>query len=110
MPHVRVSGLPETVIATLSINLLEALADICQSKPESFILDWINSSNYRNGKKVTDIAQVEVLWFPKDPQTHHRAEQVLREAILKVYPGLEHIIVMFRQLEPSTYFKDGQHY
>ncbi|ABV87404.1 DUF1904 family protein [Shewanella pealeana] len=110
MPHIRVSGIPEAAVATLSIDLLKALADICQAKPESFILDWINSNSYRDGDQIKDIAQVEVLWFPKDPETHHRAQTVIREALLKVYPGLKHVIVMFRELEPSTYYKDGQHY
>lgn len=110
MPHVRVSGLPEFVVATLSGSLLEALANICQAKPEAFILDWINTSQYRDGVKIEDIAQVEVLWFPKDPETHHRAEKVIREAVLAAYPSTKHVIVMFRQLVPSTYYKDGQHY
>ncbi|GIU50522.1 hypothetical protein TUM4438_36810 [Shewanella sairae] len=110
MPHIRVSGLPEMAVATLSNNLLEALADICQAKADSFILDSIQSSNYRHGIKANDIAQVEVLWFPKDPETHHRAEKAIREAILAAYPIAKHVIVMFRQLEPSTYYKDGQHY
>ncbi|ABZ76618.1 Domain of unknown function DUF1904 [Shewanella halifaxensis HAW-EB4] len=110
MPHLRISGLSEAAVATLSIGLLEALAKVCQAKPESFILDWVNSNNYRNGEQVNDIAQVEVLWFPKDPETHHRAQKVIREALLMANPKLQHVIVMFRQLEPSTYYKDGQHY
>ncbi|MCK8045417.1 DUF1904 domain-containing protein [Shewanella sp. 1CM18E] len=110
MPHIRVSGLPELVVAKLSESLLEALADVCQAKPDSFILDWISTSQYRHGVKIDDIAQVEVLWFPKDPETHHRAEKVIREAVLKAYPNAKQVIIMFRQLAPSTYYKDGQHY
>ena len=110
MPHIRVSGIPEMGVATLSRNLLGALADICQAKVESFILDWTGNRNYRNGVIVNDIAQVEVLWFPKDPKTHHRAEKVIGAAVLEAYPNAKHVVVMFRLLEPSTYYKNGQHY
>ena len=56
------------------------------------------------------MAQVEVLWFPKDPETHHRAERAIREAVICAYPKLKHTVVMFRELTPSTYYKDGKHY
>ncbi|PKG58090.1 DUF1904 domain-containing protein [Shewanella sp. Choline-02u-19] len=110
MPHIKVYGMPESVVANLSDQLIEVLAEICQVNAESFIIDCISSQSYRRGQCVNDTAQVEVLWFPKDPETHHRAEKVIREAVIRAYPGLKHTIVMFRELTPSTYYKDGTHY
>lgn len=110
MPHIKVYGIPESVVANLSDQLIEVLAEICQVNAESFIIDCISSQSYRRGQCVNDTAQIEVLWFPKDPETHRRAEKVIREAVTCASSGLKHTIVMFRELTPSTYYKDGKHY
>lgn len=110
MPHIRVYGMSQSVVANLSDTLIDVLAEICQAKAESFIIDSINSQSYRRGQTVNDIAQIEVLWFPKDPETHHRAERAIREAVICAYPELKHTVVMFRELTPSTYYKDGKNY
>ncbi|MCL1050518.1 DUF1904 domain-containing protein [Shewanella abyssi] len=110
MPHIKLYGIPERVVAELSIELVDTLADICQANAEAFVFDCISSKTFRRGSNVNDVAQVEVLWFAKDPETHHRAEKAIREALFNAYPEIEHIIVMFRELVPSAYYKDGKHY
>jgi len=110
MPHIRMRGLPEAAVAELSKMLLEQLAGICKVNSQGFTLDWIPSIGYRNGCVDQSFTQVEMLWFPKDPETHHLVEKVIREAVKKAYPESQHIVVMFRQLEPETYYRDGQHF
>ena len=110
MPHIRVYGMSQSVVANLSDTLIDVLAEICQVKAESFIIDWMSNQSYRRGQSVNNIAQIEVLWFPKDPETHHRAEKAIREAVTNAYPELKHTIIMFRELVPSNYYKDGQHF
>ncbi len=82
----------------------------CQVNPQGFTLDWIPSTSYRDGKQDHSTTQVEVLWFPKDPDTHDRVEQAIRSAISMAYPELQHLAVMFRELNPSCYYGDGKHF
>ncbi len=110
MPHIRMRGLPQEAVITLSETLLEQLATLCQGNSNSFTLDWVPSISYRHGEVDTQHVQVEVLWFPKDPETHHAVEQAIREAILSVYFQAKHISIMFMTLTPSCYYRDGQHF
>ena len=110
MPHIRMRGLPEDVVATVSCTLLDQLADLCQVNVQGFTLDWIPSLSYRDGKVDLSITQVEVLWFAKDPETHDKVEQAIREAVSNAYPELQHLAVMFRELKPSCYYRDGKHF
>ncbi|WP_076411463.1 DUF1904 domain-containing protein [Shewanella sp. UCD-KL12] len=110
MPHIRMRGLPESVVAKLSHTLLEQLADLCQVNAQGFTLDWIPSLSYRDGNLDLSTTQVEVLWFPKDPETHDKVEQAIRDAISTAYPELQHLAVMFRELNPACYYRDGKHF
>ncbi|MCG9696694.1 DUF1904 domain-containing protein [Shewanella sp. Isolate11] len=110
MPHIRMRGLPQQAVITISETLLEQLAQICNGNIDSFTLDWVPSISYRHGKADTRFVQVEVLWFPKDPDTHHLVEQAIREAVLSVYSQATHITVMFTTITPSSYYRDGHHF
>ncbi|NRD73972.1 DUF1904 domain-containing protein [Shewanella sp. VB17] len=110
MPHIRLRGLPEAVVIDLSRTLLHELAQICHVDQQGFTLDWIPSTSYRDGLLDLSTTQVEVLWFPKDHDTHQLVESVIREAIMMAYPELQHLSVMFMALDPSTYFRNGEHF
>ncbi|MPY23801.1 DUF1904 domain-containing protein [Shewanella psychropiezotolerans] len=110
MPHIRMRGLPEDAVASLSRTLLAQLAELCRIDAQGFTLDWIPSTSYRDGKVDLSTTQVEVLWFPKDPDTHDKVEQAIRKAITSAYPELQHLAVMFSALDPSTYYRDGKHF
>lgn len=109
MPHISMRGLPQTVVAAFSQTLLQSLADICKGNAESFTLDWIPSISFRNGKIDQRFVQVELLWFPKDPDIHLKVEQTIRLAVTEAYPELTHIAVMFLSLNPSASYRGGQH-
>ena len=110
MPHIRMRGLPQEAVVELSKTLIDELALLCQTAPSSFTLDWVPSISYRHGEVDRDFVQVEVLWFPKKPETHHVVEQVIRQAILSVYVSAKHISIMFTTLSPSCYYRDGRHF
>ena len=71
MPHIRMRGLPQEAVCTMSNTLLDTLAVTCQLRPESFTLDWVPSISYRGGAQDNSFVQVEVFWFAKDPNTRH---------------------------------------
>ncbi|MCE9678407.1 DUF1904 domain-containing protein [Shewanella sp. AS1] len=110
MPHIRMRGLPQEAVKIMSGSLLEKLANICHSNSDSFTLDWIPSVSYRHQEVDQHFVQVEVLWFPKTPETHHDVEQAIRESILTVHSQARHIAVIFMALEPSCYYRDGHHF
>ncbi|MCZ4338146.1 DUF1904 domain-containing protein [Shewanella colwelliana] len=110
MPHIRMRGLPQEAVIDLSRDLLDRLAARCNVSAEGFTLDWVPSISYRHGEVDRDFVQVEVLWFPKDPETHHVVEQDIRQAILSVYSSAKHISIMFTALTPSCYYRDGHHF
>ncbi|WP_198780026.1 DUF1904 domain-containing protein [Shewanella putrefaciens] len=109
MPHISMRGLPQVVVAEFSQALLQSLAAICKGNAESFTLDWIPSISYRNGKIDQRFVQVELLWFPVDPDIHLKVEQTIRLAVTEAYPELTHIAVMFLSLTPSASYRGGQH-
>ena len=110
MPHIRMRGISEEGVKTLSETLITVLADTIKGNADSFTLEWLPSHAYRDGALDTRFTQVEVLWFPKDPETHQKVEQVIRDAITQVYPALETIVVMFYTLTPSAYYRNGHHF
>ncbi|ACA86605.1 DUF1904 family protein [Shewanella woodyi] len=110
MPHIRLRGLPEAAVIDLSRTLLHDLAKICNVNQQAFTLDWVSSVSYRDGMRELSTTQVEVLWFPKDPNTHQMVESAIREAIKIVYPELQNLSVIFIALDPSTYFRNGEHF
>ncbi|AAN55425.1 DUF1904 domain-containing protein [Shewanella xiamenensis] len=109
MPHISMRGLPQAVVAELSQTLLQSLAAICKGKAESFTLDWIPSISYRNGRIDQRFVQIELLWFPVDPDIHLKVEQTIRLAVTEAYPELTQIAVMFLSLTPSASYRGGQH-
>ncbi|QYJ84284.1 DUF1904 domain-containing protein [Shewanella aegiceratis] len=110
MPHIRMRGLPQEAVCRISETLLDELANLCQIKAESFTLDWEPSVSYRAGKVDTTFVQVEVLWFPKDPEIRHAVEQIIRQAVLAHYSPAKHISIMFMALTPQCYYRDGKHF
>ncbi|GGI74752.1 hypothetical protein GCM10007978_10620 [Shewanella hanedai] len=110
MPHLRLRGLPEAAVIDLSRSLLRDLAQICNVDQQGFTLDWVPSVSYRDGMPDLSITQVEMLWFPKDPHTHQLVECTIREAVTLAYPELKSLSVMFIELDPSTYFRNGAHF
>lgn len=110
MPHIRMRGLPQEVVQNLSNTLIDTLAGICKGNVDSFTLEWLPCSAYRRGELDTRFTQVEVLWFPKDPDTHHLVEQAIREAITHAYSSLDTLVVMFFTLTPSAYYRNGHHF
>lgn len=78
MPHIRMRGLPEHIVAQLSQTLLEDLASVTQIKPDAFTLDWVPSISYRGGNIDISVVQVEVLWFPKAPEIQDEVERTIR--------------------------------
>ncbi|MCG9756577.1 DUF1904 domain-containing protein [Shewanella insulae] len=110
MPHIRMRGLPQEAVASISETLLDELASQCQIKADGFTLDWVPSVSYRAGKVDKTFVQVEVLWFPKDPEIRHAVEQIIRQAVLTAYSPEKHISIMFMALKPQCYYRDGQHF
>ncbi|MCG9712179.1 DUF1904 domain-containing protein [Shewanella insulae] len=110
MPHIRMRGLPQEAVASISETLLDELASQCQIKADGFTLDWVPSVSYRAGKVDKTFVQVEVLWFPKDPEIRHEVEQIIRQAVLTAYSPEKHISIMFMALTPQCYYRDGQHF
>ncbi|MCG9736648.1 DUF1904 domain-containing protein [Shewanella insulae] len=110
MPHIRMRGLPQEAVASISETLLDELASQCQIKADGFTLDWVPSVSYRAGKVDETFVQVEVLWFPKDPEIRHEVEQIIRQAVLTAYSPEKHISIMFMALTPQCYYRDGQHF
>ncbi|WP_028772210.1 DUF1904 domain-containing protein [Shewanella waksmanii] len=110
MPHIRMRGLPEHIVAQLSQTLLKDLASVTQIKPDAFTLDWVPSISYRGGNIDISVVQVEVLWFPKAPEIQDEVERTIRKQLLTVYSQATHIAILFTALEPRGYYRNGTHF
>ncbi|MCH1930952.1 DUF1904 domain-containing protein [Shewanella sp. A25] len=109
MPHISMRGLPQAAVAELSQTLLQSLAAICKGNADSFTLDWNPSISYRNGRIDQRFVQIELLWFPVDPDIHLKVEQTIRLAVAQAYPEMSHIAVMFISLTSSASYRGSQH-
>ncbi|WP_394205277.1 DUF1904 domain-containing protein [Shewanella waksmanii] len=110
MPHIRMRGLPEDVVAQLSHTLLNDLAVVTQLDAKAFTLDWVPITSYRGGTADHSVLQVEVLWFPKAPDIQDEVESIIRQQLLSIYRQATHVAVMFTALEPRNYYRDGNHF
>jgi hypothetical protein len=113
MPHIRIRGVKQEAVANISRTLLHALASLCGNNEASYSLEWLPSTNYRDGQLVSSTPMVEVLWFPRDQETQQAVEACVRHALLaetRLTEKIEHLIVMFIELEPQAYYRNGQHF
>jgi hypothetical protein len=113
MPHIRIRGLKQETVASLSRTLLHALASLCGNNETSYSLEWLPSTNYRDGQLVPSTPMVEVLWFPRNKETQQAVEACIRHAIFaetRLTQQIEQLIVMFIELEPQAYYRNGQHF
>ena len=108
MPHIRVRGTKETTTSELSTTA-KKLAEILETTADNFTFEHIQTSFLENGKAAKGYPFIEVLWFARTQEMKNEMAKFLTDQIKK-FETHDYIAVIFRDLDTSSYFENGEHF
>lgn len=109
MPHLRFRAVSEENVKQLSENLLEPLAFTLGCPEDYFTFEYVPNVFYYGGEKALNPSPtIEVHWFTRTQDQQNLVAQMIHEALTAL--GYEETIIIFKKLEETAYYDNGQHY
>ncbi|CAM4487623.1 DUF1904 family protein [Paenibacillus tarimensis] len=106
MPQLTVRGIPSSLMAAISLPLVEELAILCECGTDNFTVDCIETASVMGGKRVDTFPFIEVAWFDRGRDVRDRfAEAISRHARLA---GVAELEIAFKVYQPDAYYINGK--
>lgn len=109
MPHLRFRALENTYVAELSTVLPIKLAVAMGTTEDNFTFEADTSTYYAQGVVTTSYPFIEVLWFDRGQEAQDQSALIITDSIKKLGDFVD-VIVVFRGLEKSVYYENGEHF
>lgn len=81
MPHIILTGISKEKTEQINYNLSVKVAETIGIPVERVFIECSNNDFFNNGKKVTDIITVHILWRKRPPQLEHQTAQTIAEVL-----------------------------
>ncbi|MFT4416972.1 DUF1904 family protein [Fredinandcohnia humi] len=106
MPHLFIRGLSAEQVKSISIPLVEELAELCACGTDNFTLEVVNSTFIFEEKEVPGFPFIEVKWFERGQQVQDQFAQIVTKHVhLLSIPEVE---VAFSAFLESSYYSNGK--
>lgn len=106
MPHIRMRGIDEIHVASLSSSLVEDLATIIQTPSDNFTFEHIQTRFFEKGQPTPGYPFIEVLWFPRSTEVQNAAAELITKAVKMLHN--QDVAVVFTAITPSSYYENGR--
>lgn len=107
MPMLRIRGIEEIQIKTMSTVLVDELATLVGCPRDYFTLELVQSTYFFDGEIVPQQPLVEVLWFDRGQDIQDQVAKCIVKYLQVDAAGLE---VYFIPLQQKNYYENGEHY
>jgi hypothetical protein len=106
MPHLIFRGISVEQVKTISITLVQELAELCTCGTDNFTLEIIQSTFVFNQNVVSGYPFIEVKWFERGQDIQ---DQFSNAVTKKVYSlGIPDVEVAFTAFLESAYYSNGK--
>lgn len=109
MPHIRIRAVPPQIIQKLSETLPEKLSVAINTSVDNFTIESVSTVFYEKGRVIESYPFIEVLWFFRSQEIQDRCARIITEQV-KALTSADDVVVIFRALEKSTYYENGDHF
>ena len=107
MPHLRFRSIKKEVLAQISSEIIQPLAQLISTSEDNFTFEWVHSEFYYHQKQISSYPFIEIFWFPRSEGVAKAVSEYLTE-VLRKYTGAEDVVVVFLDLNPKMYFENGK--
>jgi hypothetical protein len=105
MPHLFFRGLSVEQIRTVSRELVEELAELCECPRDYLTLECLQTTAVFDGEVVPSYPFVEVAWFDRGSEIRHRFASILDRHIRSL--GVAEAEIAFRVYLEDHYYING---
>lgn len=110
MPHLRMRGVNEIVVAKASVTLPEKLAPVLETSIDNFTFEKVDTSFFETGKKVPGYPFIEFLWFERGESTRQKVAEALMQFFREeIHTSLD-VALVFVAIPKEHYFENGEHF
>ena len=112
MPHIRISGLEQEQVRTISKPVIDQLAELVGCPRDHFTIERFLTEFIFDGEVDGNAyPMIDVLWFSRSQETQDQAGKLITDAVRGVLSDKTlDICVRFSALEPTAYYENGKHF
>ncbi|TDO97996.1 DUF1904 family protein [Marinomonas balearica] len=109
MFHIRARGLPFEDLEFLSERLIRQLADITKISASALSLEYEKSIYLGVAGASSSFPYFEISWVNTDHDLKPTIAASIEELVRTVVEPQQEIVVVFHEIDPQNYFKNGKH-
>lgn len=109
MPHLRFRAITTEQTQKLSQDLLPELAQVIGTAEDNFTFEQVPTEYFFGGKKIQSYPFVEVSWFARSQDIQDKTAAFITEKV-KAITNVEDVIVVFQELEKTSYYENSKHF
>ena len=112
MPHLRITGLDQAQVQTISTSLVDDLAPLAQCPRDHFTLELFPVQFIFDGQLgANQYPMVDVFWFDRGQAVQDQIASVITAAVRQVMEDKTlDICVRFTPVNPANYYENGEHF
>lgn len=106
MPRLMVRGIKAGVMSSVSIALVEELAQICECDKKVFNIELLSTTNICNWTDTEPVPFIEVAWFDRGQERRDGFARAIASHFASA--GVPHVTVAFINYKRDSYYRDGK--
>jgi hypothetical protein len=106
VPHLIFRGVSVEQVKTMSIPLVEELADVCSCGTDNFTLELLSSTFVFNQNEVPGFPFIEVKWFERGQEVRDQFAHVVTKHVQSF--DIPEVEVAFTTFQESAYYSNGK--
>ncbi len=105
MPQLTVRGISAEQLCSVSKEMIEELASICECGTDNFTIDCIAVRSVFEGKLVSTYPFIEIAWFERGQAIRDQLAQAVTRHIQSL--GIEELEIAFKVYREDGYYING---
>jgi hypothetical protein len=108
MPQLKFQGIEVNDICNISLGIVKEMQGLLECPKSYFTLECINSTFIMDGKIVKPSPAIEVAWFDRGQEVQDTMAKIITKHIQSL--GHKDVDVIFKVLEETQYYENGEHF
>jgi phenylpyruvate tautomerase PptA (4-oxalocrotonate tautomerase family) len=105
MPQLTVRGIEMEVMRSMSKEMIEELAKICECGTDNFTIDCLPVISVFEGEQVLTYPFIEIAWFERGQVVRDQIAQAVTRHILS--SGIKEVEIAFKVYREDNYYING---
>ena len=108
MPQFKIKGMELEQICSISKPMVDELQELLDCPRNYFLLESINSTFIMDGSITTVYPIIEISWFHRGQEVQDKMAKIVTKYVHNI--GYKDVDVIFKVLEASKYYENGEHF